>query len=140
MGDVEMGLFSGVKNTYRKSEAAVVIQNVLENQVRRGLFTSDPAMAANRLVEGVWRDKSDLFEGKFGQRPHKLSVAIAALSFAVASGPKSHPNRDGFVLAFVTLLKEVETNGRLYAFNGVDNFLLERAAEVFGKLAAEENL
>ena len=27
-----MGLFSGIKNTYKKSEAAVIVQNLLEHQ------------------------------------------------------------------------------------------------------------
>jgi hypothetical protein len=131
-----MGLLEGITNTYKKSESAVIVQNLLEMQLKAGVFESDPAKCANVLVEVIWNQKPDMFGGKFGQRPHKLSVAAAALSFAVANGPKEHPNRDAYVLTLGTLLSEFETNGRLYPLNGIDEVLLEGAAQAFAEAVA----
>ena len=52
-----MGLFSGVKSRYKKSEAAVVIQKLLEHQANIGLFDLDPAKVANMLIAVVWSTK-----------------------------------------------------------------------------------
>ena len=133
-----MGLLTGITDTYKKSEAAVVVQNLLEQQLKAGLFESDPAMCANRLVEVIWQQKPDMFGGKFGQRPHKLSIAAAAFSFAVANGPEDHTNRDAYVLCLGTVLAEFETNGRLYPLNGIDHVLLEGAAQVFTETVAKQ--
>lgn len=77
-----MGLFSGVKDTYKKSEAAVVVQNLIEENVRDGWMESNnPAQLANILVGRAWDAMPDVFSGKFGQRPHKISVAAIALSY-----------------------------------------------------------
>lgn len=58
-----MRLFGGVKDTYRKSEAAVVVQNLLETQQKGGLFDSDPASSATTLVDAVWTKTPHLFDG-----------------------------------------------------------------------------
>lgn len=58
-----MGLFSGIKNTYQKSIAAVVVQNLLEHQAKAGIFDGDPASVANKLVAEVWDHKPDIFNG-----------------------------------------------------------------------------
>lgn len=70
-----MGLFGGIKNTYKKSEAAVVVQNLLEMQVKAGMVDLDPASTATKLIDAVWTDSPHMFDGRFGQRPHKISAA-----------------------------------------------------------------
>ena len=77
-----MALFRGIKSTYKKSEAAVVVQNLLEHQAKAGLFNLDPASIATKLVAAAWKQKPDVFDGLFGQRPHKITVA----AFAFANG------------------------------------------------------
>ena len=126
-------VFGAIKNTYKKSEAAVVVQNVLEISVRTGLGGSIEACAklANRLVAIVWDERPDLYSGKFGQRPHKISVAAAAL----AEGVKANP-LPALSFALGNVLSEVETNGRLYPLNSVDHVLIEEAVAVF-RAAAE---
>ena len=46
-----MGLFSGIKSRYKKSEAAVVVQKLLEHQANVGMCDLDPRKTANKLVE-----------------------------------------------------------------------------------------
>ena len=68
-------------------EAAVVVSNLLEHYTASGPLELDasPAKTANRLIEEVWHRMPDIFEGKFGHRPHKLTVAGVALSQGIVS-------------------------------------------------------
>jgi len=132
-----MGLFSGIKSTYKKSEAAVVVQNLLEHQANVGLFDLDPAKLANKLVENVWDSKSDVFGGKFGQRPHKITVAASALANGIELFDDEDLNRNALVLSLGNILSELETNGRLYPLNSLDHQLLEVSMSIFAKIAQE---
>ncbi|MCE7031725.1 hypothetical protein LY625_03680 [Lysobacter sp. GX 14042] len=134
-----MGFFGGIKSTFKKSEAAVVIQNLLEHHARIGLLPvpADPAKTANALVQAAWDDMPDVFSGKFGQRPHKLAVAATALGLCVMGIPATHPHRPTLVLCLGTVLSEVQKNGRLYPLNGIDDQLLEAAYTAF-MLAQEQ--
>jgi len=126
-----LGLFSGLKSNYKKSEAAVVVQKLLESQANLGFFSKDPAFTANTLVAAAWDYKPDIFDGKFGQRPHKISVA----AYAIANGIPTHAsNRETQLALFISLgniLSELETNGRLYQFNNTDQYLLESATSIY---------
>lgn len=126
-----MGLFSGIKDAYKKTAAAVVIQHLLEHQGRIGFFEGDPATLSRRLVSSTWDQKPDMFGGKFGQRPHKLSVAAISLAIGVAGFSKHDRNRAVLLLALGNILSELEVNGRLYPLNGVDYTLIEGAAKIF---------
>jgi len=131
-----MGLFDGVRNTWRKSEAAVVVQNLLEIQVQNGLSVLDPAKTANQLVGVVWDSKPDIFNGKFGQRPHKISVAAAALVQGLHVYPSGNPEHAPIGLALGMVLQEVAIKGRLYPLNSLDETLLEAAVAAY-TLSAE---
>jgi len=78
-----MGPFNGIKDTYKKSEAAVVVQNLLEIQVKAGYVSLHPANFATLLVDYVWSESPAIFGGKFGQRPFKISVSAAAFSHGI---------------------------------------------------------
>lgn len=132
-----MGLFSGIKSTYKKSEAAVVVQNLLEHQARVGLFDLDPAKAANKFIELVWESKPDIFDGKFGQRPHKIAVAASALANATQLFDSGDLNGNAVVMSLGNILSEIETNGRLYPLNSLDHQLLEGAVTVFSRIAKD---
>lgn len=78
-----MGLFSGIKNTFKQSEAAVVVQSLLEHQASLGLYDGDPVRHATQIIDSVWRAKPDILNGNFGHRPHKISFAAFALAMTV---------------------------------------------------------
>lgn len=132
-----MGLFSGIKSTYKKSEAAVVVQNLLEHQANVGLFDLDPAKLANQLVVIVWDSKPDVFDGKFGQRPHKITVAASALANGIELFDEGDLNRNALVLSLGNILSELETNGRLYPLNSLDHQLLEVSMSIFAEIGQE---
>jgi len=132
-----MGLFSGIKSTYKKSEAAVVVQNLLEHQARVGLFDLDPAKSATTFTQLVWDSKPDVFNGKFGQRPHKIVVAASALANATQLFDRNDLNGDAVVISLGNILSEIEANGRLYPFNSLDDQLLEGAVATFVEISQE---
>lgn len=123
-----MPIFKGFKNTYKKSEAAVVLQNLLEMQAKSGLFELNPATTANDLIDRVWNDAPHKFDGRFGQRPHKIALAGAALTKAIHSLPFNDTVRNSFCLCLANILSEVEANGSLYPFSNLDFELLSEAA------------
>jgi len=132
-----MGLFSGIKSTYKKSEAAVVVQNLLEHQVKVGLFDLEPAKLATKLIEIVWDTKPDVFNGKFGQRPHKIIVAASALANGITFFDDEDLKRNALVLSLGNILSEIETNGRLYPFNSLDHQLLEASMSIFAEITQD---
>jgi hypothetical protein len=133
-----MGILSNIKSTYRKSEAAVVVQNLLEHQAKGGWFDMDPASLANRLVAAVWEQKPDVFGGKFGQRPHKITVAASALASGISFLEENDRNRYALVFSLGNILAEIEVNGMLYPLNSLDHQLLEIAASIFADVTSED--
>jgi hypothetical protein len=132
-----MGLFGSIKSTYKKSEAAVVVQNLLEHQAKNGFFDLDPASLANKLIATVWDQKPDVFDGKLGQRPHKITVAVSALANRICQFDKSDFNRHALVFSLGNIFSELEVNGRLYPLNSLDHQLFEAAASIFSDIASK---
>jgi hypothetical protein len=126
-----MGLLSGITNTYKKSEASLVVRDLLAHQVKAGYCSFDPELVSRKLIEMVWKTKPDIFAGKFGQRPHKLAVAAFALALGARLFDEGNPNRAALVIALGNLLSELEVNGRLYPLNSLDHVLLETAVATF---------
>lgn len=126
-----MGFFGGVKDIYKKTEAARVLQNLLEHQARIGLLTGNPAQVANDLVELIWQERFSVLSGEFGQRPHKISVAAVALAYFIRILKEGNSDRDGFIISLGNLLSELNTNGRLYPLNSLDETLIEEAVLTF---------
>jgi hypothetical protein len=137
-----MGLFQTIKSNWKKSEAAVVIQNLLEHQARHSLFgfAADPAKIANELVARIWDAKPDIFDGNFGQRPHKISVAAIALASAIENLPSTNSHYYAFAIALGQVLQEWETNGSFYPLNSIDNRLLNTALQTFSSLADDSQV
>lgn len=133
-----MGLFNRAKAALKMSHAAVVVQNLLEHQAKCGLFDLNPAACANELVSAVWQGKPDVFSGRYGQWPHKISTAAIALAVGVKRMKDGNPNRNAVLLALGTVLAEVERNGNLYPFTRLDEQLLESAVAVFTEAAATD--
>ena len=126
-----MGLFKGIKSTYKKSEAAVIIQNLMDIQIAAGLCELDPAKTSNRLVAEVWDGSPHFFDGRFGQRPHKLSVVAAALANAIEELGFENRHTNTFAICLGQVLNEATTKASLYPFNKLDDDLLTTSANTY---------
>jgi TPR repeat protein len=127
-----MWLFSGIKNKYEKIEASAVVH---------GLLNFESLHLANKLVEFVWDSEPDIFNGKFGQRPHKMTVAAYALAIGVEIGVDlfaiDKQNQKAIVVALSTILFEIQTNGTLYPLNSLDHQLLKTSMAIFLEFSQE---
>jgi hypothetical protein len=133
-----VGFLGGIKNFFKQTEAAVVVQKLLEHQANKvGWFDLDPAQFANMLVRAAWEEEPDIFSGKFGQRPHKVSTAAIALARAVKAMPKTDSNRSAVLISLGNLLSKIERNGQFYPLNSTDEYLLEFSAKVFMEASAD---
>jgi len=134
-----MGLFGDIQSAYKKSEARVVLENLLEHQAKVGFLDLDPAKLSKKLIDLVWDANPDVFNGKFGQRPHKLTVSASALANGIKHFNQGDRNRYAIVLSLGNILSEVEVNGRLYALNSLDFQLLEAPISIFATIAQESS-
>lgn len=130
-------MFKGIKNNYWKSEAAVVVKNLLDMQVNAGAFHENPASSANDLVAAVWEKSPHVFDGRFGQRPHKVGIAAAALSNAVSLLGPYNPNAQAFALCLVNIPNEATANRNLYPFTALDNDIFSEAMAVIERVSKD---
>ena len=74
-----MTLFFGIRATARKSQAAVLVQNLLETRARETNLGARPADLANKLVGITWERNPQWF-GPNRPLPNKFVLAACALS------------------------------------------------------------
>lgn len=122
-------MFGKVATMMRMSEAAVVVQNLLEYHCRGTQAGQNAAKIANMLVQRVHDLRPEVVQGKKGTRPHKASLAAAALAVGLGKVADVPEQRDQILAALRELLFEVQTKPHLYALSLVDHALLEGAEE-----------
>lgn len=118
-----------IKNIYKKSEAAAVIQAMLEDVAIDGYFDLNPATTATTLVSEVWCKSPAVYEGRFGQRPHKLTVVVAAMANGLKLFAGDYKSHTGLCFALAALFKNLEDNQGFYPFNSLDYRLQSEAFE-----------
>lgn len=126
-----MGIFVWTRSVWKKTEAAVIVQNLLEHQFNCGILELSPPELATKLVQEAWKDLPDVMNGKFGRRPHKFTVAAVALWRGIKAHDEDRFNRDALIIALGNLLQEVHVNGTLYDFGPIDNYMLEKIAHSY---------
>ena len=129
-------MFAGIYSNYRLSAAAVIVQNLLERHGQGGALARNAPTIASKLVGRVYNHDPALFDGKRGKRPHKLSLAAAALAQGVMD---MNEHRDGqlcFHLSLGSVLLEITGKPQDYALSSNDHSLLGLAQEVYLASAA----
>jgi hypothetical protein len=132
-----MGLFGGIKDTMRKSEAAVIAQNLLEIQANRGIFFGNAAALANEMIGKAWDEKPHFFNGSKTDRPHKLTVAAISLAHFCKNNPDD-PSQEAVLTSLGMALDEASRNGKKYGFRQIDVQLLNGAAAIFTSLVPDD--
>ena len=125
-----MSLFKGIKDNWKKAEAASIIQNLLEGQARVGAFAGDPATAANTLVKKAWAVNPEIFDGRYGQRPHKASLAATSLAMAVDGLSRASKFHAPLMAALAEILLDLEEKGFLLPLSQLDRKLLATAQDI----------
>lgn len=131
----------GIVNWYKKSDAAVAVQKLLEHQAQLGWLDADPAQAAREYVQNAWDDKPQVFSGKFGQRPHKIAVAVYSL--ALASKSLNEQNNSDFSYTMIALgnaVSDIEASGSFYPLSNLDYSLIKEGVELVAPIVEQENV
>ncbi len=139
-------MFRVIKDIFKKTEAAMVIQQLFGHYTQSGYLeiSVSPAIMANKIIQQAWDFKPDLLGGRFGQRPHKLTIAAFSIAFSLISKHNDFPEIDQTkikhisLLALTTIMAELETNGRLYGLTDTDFFTLEIAIKMAAPFLACE--
>ena len=132
-----MNVLVGVKSIWKKTEAAVIVQNLLEHQFNCGILELSPPDLATKLVQEAWNGLPDVMNGKFGRRPHKFTVAAVALWRGIEAFGDDELNQGALLIALGNLLQEVDVNGALYDFGPIDNHMLEKIALSYVRLGEQ---
>ena len=130
-------MFGAVKQMFQFSAAAVVAQNLLEQQCATGLFHIDPKALSNRLVALTFGEKPDLINGKKGPKPHKISMAAVALAQGMREFDRHSDEYMACFLSIGAILMEMEANGGSYPLTGKDAKFLELARREYFKHEAD---
>lgn len=136
----KFNIIGTVIDIYKKSIASLPVQTLLEHQKKRGLFEGDANAISNQLIERAWDNKPDIFQGKFGQRPHKLSTSTYALALgAQRSTLEQDNNAPALTMALGNALIELNTNGNLYPFQNIDHELNNQSMAIYIELTEKYN-
>ena len=126
-----MGLFGSIKTKWKMSEAAVVVEKLLERQVQWGWVELDPLTTANKLVHCVWMENPKLYSGGFGQRPHRLTIAAVALARGIQIIPEGDKVLATYAFALGEVISAYDANGSLYRLSEMDHTLMANAIKVY---------
>lgn len=125
---LKFGIIRIVISWIKKSDAAASIQTILEKQKGFLLFNGDPATTASTYVQEAWESKPDVFNGKCGGRPHKLSVIIYSLALAAQKLDKEkNLNFSSAMVGLGEAISELEVNSGYYPLSDLDKSLIDEA-------------
>ncbi len=94
----------------------------------------DPARQATLFVAWVWDRRPDIFEGKLGKRPHKMSIAAFALACALHDFKDDDDAEQTILLALGAVLIELGNNSPFYDLGGVDRWMIEKANQAYERV------
>jgi hypothetical protein len=120
-----MSFFSGIKNTWKHAEYSVFLQGFLDPMARTGSISVRPDANSMRdfstlLTDAAWQAFPEAFDGRFGQRPHKISAALTAMASGLLIDDIDRITKTGLSLGIYKLISAIEANADLYPFSTMD--------------------
>jgi hypothetical protein len=124
-------MFGALVARLQLSQAAVVAQNLLEVHGAGSEVAPIAGQLANKLVQKVYVERPAVFQGREVVRPHKLSLAAAALAWGSSTWVNTHkPNwRCGSLLVQYCLRSRVNPSPTTWGAN--DRMLLAIAEDIY---------
>mgnify|MGYP005988624429 CR=1 FL=1 len=132
-----MSLFSFFPNLLAKAKASIIVENLLIIQNERFNFDNNISKTSQELINQVFESMPDVYEGKFGVRPHKVTIAISALAEGLNKINVENKLFTPYLLSLATALNEVEINSGFYSFTNIDYTLIDTSVKIFEKKANE---
>jgi hypothetical protein len=123
-------MFSSLLTRWRMSQAGVTVQSLLELHNFQEV-SPNGAIVANKLVSAVYDESPRVVSGQAGLRPHKMTLAAAALAKGIIHFQDDLIAKRYFFLSLGTLLLEISEKPHLYALTDVDHYMLELAQKAY---------
>lgn len=120
-----MGLFSFFGTTKAKAEASIIIQNLLHIRFKDTEYEKDSYALAQRCIKQAWIEFPDVLNGTFGQRPYKLTTAIAGITAMINLASKDFIASNDLKISLFTALNEFEVNRNFYPLKNIDFQLIK---------------
>ena len=127
---INMGFFSFFGTIKARADIESVVEKLLEIQVNNGTFSANPKQVATLCMLGAWKNFPDVFNGNFGQRPHRLIGASVGIATIINTTERENKDFRGLLMAFFTVLSEIETNKNYYPFSNIDYEMLNRITPI----------
>lgn len=131
-------MFDGLKHKWRSAEAAALIESTFEHMAELGTFDGNAKTLGHRIVKGASELRPDLFDGRNGHRPHRISYAAMALALTAERAPTDGRVFPVVMIALGLVLEAARLDAVSLPFSPQDLMLLDSAATVFTKLAEED--
>lgn len=135
-----MGFFTRTKSVFKKSEASEALFQLMNRCNKFRLIPEKNVEPLSRaLIERVWESAPDIYDGKFGQRPHKYAVVASALYSVIETGQEDGTNQqliELMCLCLSSLLDELTENGILYPFTDLDKAFISKIKHSFEQYIA----
>lgn len=120
-------MFGSLRTAMRLSLASVVVQNLLEEWHRTGLYDFDPKALSSKLVARAYAQDEAQFNGKKGPKPHRIAVAAVALAQGMRDYDQSSDEHSACYLSIGSIMLDMERNGQNYPLTGKDRQFLSLA-------------
>ena len=119
-----MGLFTEIGNIWAKSNSAIIVENYLR-QHEPSLPPEDSKAMASICVNKSWEIYPDVFDGKYGQRPHKIVIALVGMTQVINSTERNHQSFQLMLLSTVNLYRDILANSELLPLKNIDYKMIE---------------
>jgi hypothetical protein len=135
-----MGFIRTIGENWRKAEAAAIVQNIIEQNAKLLETPVDAATLANRMVGEVWDDATPLFDGSRGAKPHKATLAAAALAHALENRRLPFEIEFAAINGIAAILRAVGKGSNASELSKADHVILNACAATMVTFIEEQGI
>ena len=126
-------MFMGVIDTFKKSQAAAVLEILLGHAASRNLVWREPAITANHSVGHAWERYYEAVSGRIRRRPNKMAFASLSAAAQIERCLREEfktpvgENPFAFVDCIANAILVIETQRDEYALMDLDHEILSHS-------------
>ena len=117
-------LFVPIRDRYRIASAALILKNLMDATWQ--FDQEDTRKYSNLILCQTWAKRRQIFNGSFGNEPHRIATALYCLAEYTVTNELSIDEKMAFSIICGNLIEQIIANGKLYGLNNVDVYLSEQ--------------
>ncbi|MBW0159486.1 hypothetical protein [Sedimentimonas flavescens] len=129
-----------LKHKWRSAEAAALIESIADSMAQDGVFASNAQQFGFKIVDGAFKARPELFDGRNGHMPHRVAYAATALALTAERAPADGQLFSAVMIALGKILQAAHAMAVSLPLSPQDLMLMNAAGEVFERLANEGEL